>query len=190
MPSPIAHSLIGLSLGIAVLRPPGESLDRTLRTRAAPLLGVVALANAPDLDFLPGLLVGELNRFHHGPSHSALGAMMVGLVVGAVLFRRGLPIRWPVLLLLAAAVLSHLAADILCQDRSPPFGIPLWWPLSETRVHAPWSLFLAMEKSTLGEVFSNPSNLRPALRELAIGGAVLVLALAWTARRRRDGSPA
>jgi hypothetical protein len=44
VPSPIAHSLIGLAVGVAVLRPRGEPVGVTVRTRALPLLGFAALA--------------------------------------------------------------------------------------------------------------------------------------------------
>jgi hypothetical protein len=254
VPSPIAHSLIGLAIGVAALRPRGKPARVTLRTRALPLLGFAALANAPDLDFVPGLLAGDLNRYHHGPSHSMLWALGFALWAGLLarwggdlaatlrdqgitgrdgaeidhnriiflflhrLTRRvrptlfpdgagcarqgranspseprprkgGPPLQKRIIsragwAAAAAAVLSHLVADVLCQDRSPPFGIPLWWPITDAPVLCPWPLFLAMEKTDLAAVFS-AANLVPALRETAIGGALLAGAWAWTGRRPR-----
>ena len=36
---------------------------------------------APDFDFLPGILIGDPNRFHHGPTHSILaGILFTGFI--------------------------------------------------------------------------------------------------------------
>src|ERR1044071_7547790 len=63
MPSPVGHSLAGL---IAYQIAP--EIDGMARGRVVALY--LLAANAPDLDFLPGLIVGDPNRFHHGISHS------------------------------------------------------------------------------------------------------------------------
>jgi inner membrane protein len=184
VPSPIAHSLIGLAVGVAALRPRGEPAGVTVRSRALPLLVFAVLANAPDLDFVPGLLAGDLNRYHHGPSHSLLWALGFALWAALLARWRGVRLSRAGWAAAAAAVLSHLVADVFCQDRSPPFGIPLWWPVSGDPVHAPWPVFAAMEKTDLAAIFSM-ANLLPALREMAIGGAFLAVAWAWTSRQPR-----
>ena len=73
MPSPVGHSLAALAFARAARSmdlgretdPPAAS--SAVRSRRA-FLGaglLIFAANAPDLDFLPGVFVGEPGRFHH-----------------------------------------------------------------------------------------------------------------------------
>ena len=186
MPSPVGHSLIGLAIGSAVLlRPcPPRRLALELWRLRWPLLGCIVLASLPDLDYLPGILSGELNRYHHHDTHT-LGFGAAALAGLAVLARTRGPGRGRRFLLLGLLLLlSHLAADMLTRDGSEPFGIMALWPLSEQRMISPVSLFPAFRKDELAEVFQ-PVNLRPVFLELLwCGGA---LALVWWARTRRAG---
>ena len=56
MPSPVGHSLIGLAVGAAfwVPRSSWHSLARHTKPVAGILLLGVLLANAPDVDYVPG----------------------------------------------------------------------------------------------------------------------------------------
>ena len=125
MPSPVGHSLIGFTVYRASAR-----LDEPFGWRKSALY--LFAANAPDLDFIPGLFIGEPNRFHHGPSHSLAFAALFGLSLGLVLhtmkidsIRRGFPI-------LVGLYLSHIGLDCLSIDTAAPYGMPLFWPMSET----------------------------------------------------------
>ena len=71
-------------------------------------------ANAPDLDFLPGLVVGDLSRFHHGPSHSVGFAILFGIV--ASLFWSH---RLCTFVVASSLYFSHVVLDYLVQDASP-----------------------------------------------------------------------
>src|SRR5687767_13245479 len=78
MPSPVGHSL----MGAIIYRGAGGRVGRS----QWPLLAACLFAaNAPDLDFLPGLFVGDLRLFHHGPSHSIAFAFVFGLFAAVVL---------------------------------------------------------------------------------------------------------
>jgi inner membrane protein len=112
------------------------------------LLYLIA-ANAADLDFLPGLFVGNLSKFHHGPSHSIGFAILFGLVASLIFTKR----------LYAFAVgsglyLSHILLDYLIQDPSPPYGVQLLWPFSHAYLMAPLVLFRPFNyrNSTTGAV--------------------------------------
>ncbi|MFQ5584839.1 MAG: hypothetical protein ACE5GL_10425 [Calditrichia bacterium] len=63
MPSPIGHSLAGYV--IASFKS-GSLFNKNLST----VLLFVFVANVPDLDFIPGLIIGKPNIYHHGVSHS------------------------------------------------------------------------------------------------------------------------
>jgi inner membrane protein len=129
MPSPIGHSLMGLIIHRAAGKPIAVSQWRYM---ALSVLG----ANAPDLDFVPGLLVGELGRYHHGPSHSIALAICFG-IVSSLLFSR----KCFAFLMGSGLYLSHVLLDYLIQDPSPPYGVPLFWPLSYEYYMAPFAFF-------------------------------------------------
>jgi inner membrane protein len=182
MATSIGHALTGLALARAGRRPAGRADWRWY-------LFAAFAANAPDLDFLPGLLVGDANRYHQLGSHS-LGAVAVfGLL--ASLCARWLP-GWPAGPGSWGALLyaSHLLVDSLTLDTRAPFGIPLLWPFSQKHFHAPFSLFLDVHHGAAGEglgafVSGLPSlhNLQAVAIELLVLGPLLPLA-GWLARRR------
>ena len=129
MPSPIGHSLMGYLFY--------RSTQRPLGTRQWTRIGLFVLAaNAADLDFLPGLFVGDLSRFHHGPSHSIGFAIFFGLLASLFVSRRGYAF-----VMASSLYLSHVVLDYLIQDPSPPHGVPLFWPLSHEYYMAPFAFF-------------------------------------------------
>ncbi len=176
MASPLAHVLAGLALGRAFD-------DSSGRGALALSIGCVALALAPDLDFLPGLLQGQPALYHQGPSHSLVAGLALSL--GAALLlrrdRRHLLRTW---LLFFAAFGSHLAIDSLGPDSRPPIGIPLFWPFSDTSWLAPVTLLPGVHHAVSGTegprewlamVFSW-INVRAILAELLLVGPLLILA--------------
>ncbi len=124
MSSPVGHSLAGYV--IAAWR------DKSLKPRSLLLLGLyVFLANAPDLDFIPGILRGTPNMYHHGISHSIGFGLMFALVAGALISLRGGKRFGREFLFMFALYGSHLVLDLLSMDGRPPFGIPILWPFSD-----------------------------------------------------------
>jgi inner membrane protein len=99
-----------------------------------PMALYILAANAADLDFLPGLLIGDLGRFHHGPSHSIGFAFLFGFFASAFFSRKIFAF-----VMSSVLYLSHLFLDYLVQDPSQPFGIPLLWPLSHEYYVAPFA---------------------------------------------------
>ena len=130
MPLPVSHSLMGATIYAAADR------NGTLHSWGRLLLAVI-LANAPDLDMLPGLLTGDPNRYHQGPTHSMVGAVFAGLA--AALLHRYFGTRWLLRSCLPAGPsgtgmvvgllwASHVFLDAFTQDFNPPVGVPLLWP--------------------------------------------------------------
>src|SRR5688500_803129 len=97
MSTPLGHSLAGAAVGLA--------LARGLDARRAAAVGA-AVAVAPDLDFIPGLLIGDPGRFHHAASHSIIAAVAIASMAGAMSVPRA---RWSFLVFLAYC--THLALD-------------------------------------------------------------------------------
>lgn len=195
MPLPVAHALGGVAIYAAL------DADGSLRPTPR-LVAAVVLANAPDLDMIPGILTGDPNRFHHGLTHSLLAALVVGVVAAGI--ARGTGRGWPLrtgrpagaagtLLIVAALWASHVFLDMLTHDPSPPMGVPALWPMVIERVTlAP--LFARADKVTgpasAGEfVLSLLSrhNLAATLREMLLLGPVVVAARWW--RRTQEVQP-
>lgn len=170
MASPVGHVVLGLAVArggggersgrhsTGVYRDPART---SAPPWLLPTLAAVA-AVAPDLDFLPGILVGDPNRYHQLHSHTLLAAASAGLLAGVA--ARSVRIRGAMKLgvIVALAYASHLLLDFFTNDPRAPFGIPLFWPLSPDHFTSPWSLFRGIHHgvpgqglgTVLGEIFS------------------------------------
>jgi inner membrane protein len=136
--SPVGHALAGW-------------IGYLLGARHSEMMGwrgisiCVLTANLADLDFIPGLLLGTPDRFHHGISHS-LGAALLTTALAVLWGRRRNSRPWASALLVFALYLSHLLIDWMCVDTYPPIGIPLLWPLTDRFFQSPTSIFLDIQR--------------------------------------------
>lgn len=162
MSTPLGHALAGAAAGLGGR--PETSLRRLLAVGA--LMGA-----APDLDFVPGLIVGEAARFHHGPSHSLAFALAVAGVAWLVASRD----RWRWALVAGLSYTSHLLLDALTADPGPEVGLQLFWPVSEAYVASPFRP-LPRVLHTYTSVF-NLHNAAVMLLELLVIGGLLWLCL-------------
>jgi membrane-bound metal-dependent hydrolase YbcI (DUF457 family) len=191
MPSTVGHSLLGLTLGVACLVPRGRPAHWRdwLRDNRGALLATVIAANACDLDYLPGLLIGAPNLLHRWLGHSALWAALAGCVVW-LLWRRSagrLP-RWALPVVLAAA-LSHVFADYSDEDTRAPFGILALWPLHNEFMIAAHPVFWSLDKSSLAALCSL-HNARTVLHELLLTLPPFLAVLFYKLRPlRHDAAP-
>lgn len=134
MPSPVAHTLVALSLHVLTARDEKEaaSLPR--------VVVFVGAALAPDLDLLLRFVDGR--NHHQAESHSIGSALIAALLARglAVLWRQPHPTRWA----MAAGLgwLSHVGLDYLGRDTHPPIGLMALWPLSSGHFKFPWPLFM------------------------------------------------
>lgn len=186
MATPVGHALAGWAAGCA-LTPARERLAPAL------LAAFAALAVAPDLDFLLGILQGEPALYHQGPSHSlGVGALVAGAAAWA-LVRGGWRGRW-IAAPLFGAYLSHLVVDLFGPDSRSPYGVPLLWPMSDRAFLAPWTLLPGVDHAEatatptgqwLAAVFA-PGNLVAVGWEVLWLGPVAALAALVRLRRRRN----
>lgn len=170
MATPLGHLLAGAAAGAAA--------RGSLPPARAALVAALAAA-APDLDFLPGILLGDPARFHHGASHS-LGFVLLAALPLLLLPR--VPRRWAVVA--AAGYATHLALDLVTLDNSLPRGIPLLWPLSSAVFQSPVALLPNVQHTR--EPVVSLHNLRLVALELLLFVPLLAAALA-VARRGRGG---
>ena len=115
-----------------------EAVRPAGRHSAGLLAGAVLLANAPDLDFVPGIVMGAPAVFHRGLTHTVLAAVVVGLAAAGIGWwrrpgGRGAP-WWACFA--AAAYASHLLVDWVAEDAVPPYGARFLWPFSDRFLHA------------------------------------------------------
>ena len=181
MASPVGHTLLGLALG--------SGRGSSPRLSAAWLLLAAVAANAPDLDYLAGLLAGDLGRFHRGISHSAFAALLFGIAVGLAVrvANRGAFGRtavWAGLL-----YLSHIVIDLLGFDHGGLSGMPILWPITDETVYWPWPFLPGLANVTQGtEVgtfvrsLATAPNVRAVLVEILLLGPLALFA--WRSRRR------
>ena len=144
MPSPVGHTLLGLAFA-------NLPLKQRLYQSAVWISFVIFAANAPDLDFLPGWVLGDINRFHHGISHS-IGMAVIFAVLSALLaklFTNQLRLVFCVGLIV---FLSHLLGDYLGVDVVEPYGAPFLWPLSQEYFLSPYQIFNPIEHGSVGEI--------------------------------------
>lgn len=192
MPLPIAHALLGGAVCVAS--------DRDGVAAGYGRLALAAvLANGADLDYLPGMLVGEPHRFHRMAAHSLGWAVLVALLA-AWLVRRGWVPAWPVrpgwpsgaagtALIVALLWASHVLLDSLNADYSEPIGVMMFWPLSSVWVPV-IPLFYNIDKISgpasplvFARSLVTSHNLRAILFEVALMGPLLGAAIWW--RRQR-----
>jgi inner membrane protein len=174
MPLPIGHALAGIAAQQA--RPgfffPNRWLDAFF---------FMFLANLPDADFLPGIILGRPNLYHHGIFHS-LGAALAVALIGACLFSRGKKRFSAAAVMIFLVFTCHLLLDFFAKDLRAPYGLPLLWPLSNRYFISARPIFVNITRSQhshdfLASLF-NRHNLGAALLEtLILGGLALAAVL-------------
>ncbi len=149
----------------------------------------VFAANAPDLDFVPGLLIGNPNRFHHGVSHSIGFALLFAIVAALILRWREREWRWRHFLVFLGLYASHLALDYLSTDLSPPYGLPMFWPANDAYFKSPVPVFPDIRRiNSTGRFFQSlfsAHNLWAATVECLVLVPLILLAVAWEKRAGR-----
>lgn len=178
--------MIGLALASAWLLPRARGADLAAaawKERRA-LGAAILLANLPDVDYLPGLLAGDLNRYHHLHTHT-LGWVAVTSLAAWWIWRSVAASRPRGLLLLAGALgLSHLVADLFSADGRPPYGIMALWPLSDAYFISPHTLFWRLRKATVLDMFQW-HNVQAVLVEAAWCLPPVLAVIAWKSRAAR-----
>lgn len=179
MATPLGHAFCGVLVGSAL------NWQRPLIKGSWREAGLfAALALAPDLDFIPGIIMGQPSAFHHGISHSVGFAALLGGVM-ALIGRRW---RMARALGLTAGLIyaAQVGLDALYADYSPPHGVPLLWPFD--------SGYFIMEPPWLPDVRRSPLNAATVWHNLRLAGiealflGLPALAVAWLRARRQKAA--
>jgi inner membrane protein len=196
MPSPIVHSLVGWVIARGARGARAATGRRPAPTILAGVL--IAASNAPDLDFIPGLIVGEFGRFHRGATHSLLAASIIGLVVAWLATRLGWESPQRLGFLAGLAATTHVMLDMLSIDQAYRHGAEVFWPLYRDGVAFPLTVFVDLTHDPTAPTFAQAvlhrHNAFVFVRETIIIAAAVATArivswmLARQRRRAADGS--
>ena len=184
VPSPVGHLIAGAAIAWAAeFFQPLRSSAQGAAGPSAPLpivtplvLACAAFALAPDLD----ILLASHRTFTHSVAAVASAAIACG-VVARMLGAPGLATG----ITCGLAVGSHILLDWLGHDGTPPIGLMALWPLSSAFYYSGLDLFADVSRRYWQPdefIFKNAISVA---RELLI--LAPVAALAWGARRRRQG---
>ncbi len=173
MPLPIGHALAGIAF--FQTRP-----GLFFRKMWLDAVFFIFLANLPDADFLPGLLVGSPNLYHHGIFHSLGAVLAVSAAISCIFFRKRKR-SWELFALVFLTMGSHLLLDFFTRDFSAPYGLPLFWPVSGNYFISGHPIFLNITRSAHSANFFSSlfslHNLEAALREIIVLGGLLLMAV-------------
>ncbi len=129
MPLPIGHALAGIAFQRAR---PGFFFKGVWPDA----LFFIFLANLPDADFLPGILLGRPNLYHHGIFHS-LGAALAVAAIGGGLFYLSKKRFWATAAGIFLVFYFHLLLDYFALDfvrpLRPALVLALFRPLFHRR---------------------------------------------------------
>lgn len=170
MPLPVAHSLAGYIF--YEIKP-----FLFFKNGWKNFLFIMILANLPDIDFLPGLIIGNPNQFHHGISHSLGMAVFSGLILGWFFSRKNGNF-WKYFIFTTLIYYSHVFLDFLTEDYRKPFGVLLFWPFNSIYYTSSIPLFLKTIRSNTSSTFFqslfHPENFHAIIRECMVMGSVIV----------------
>jgi membrane-bound metal-dependent hydrolase YbcI (DUF457 family) len=175
MPLPIGHALTGIAFF-------ESNPGLFFKNRWADAIFFIFLANLPDIDFLPGLILGFPNLYHHGIFHSLGSALAVAAVLGWIFYQKKRHF-WRFFAFIFLIFYSHLLLDFFSKDFAVPYGLPLFWPFSSNYYIATHPIFINITRSDRSANFFssllNAHNLEAALREIILlGGLVLLVGIA------------
>jgi len=88
-----------------------ESNKSPRRLRFSTLVLFLVSANLPDIDFIPGLILGDPFRYHRASAHSVGFALLVSALLYGVLKSMGRKTAVPAFFVCLAGVMSHLILD-------------------------------------------------------------------------------
>jgi inner membrane protein len=183
MPTPVAHSLAGGIIYFLQLR----EIPKSWKYFIAGIFFFIVYSNLPDLDFLPGIWYGSLNKYHHGITHSIFFLLCVALLTGIAakyIFHMSF---WKIAGISFVLTELHLFMDYMTGDTFEPYGVMLFWPFSHTYYISPLSFFPAFPKRSCLMDLLELVNMKAYLYEIGVMLPPFLLVLIYRYKKcRRD----
>lgn len=162
MPTPIGHLFAGAVVHQA----------SALKTNVILLVFICFFSLLPDIDFLFGFPSGDPNRYHHLFTHSFFFVILAGFIGGSIYFWVSGEKWFYSSAIFVSAGISHVLLDCLALDQRAPYGCPLLWPISNSFIISPITIFSDVKRvSDSRQFFSsllNLHNLKTVVLEIAI----------------------
>lgn len=130
MSFPIVHSIVGCSMGYVAQRQNNSWQKTSL---------FALLATAADFDFIPGVLVGKPELFHHFFTHSFMAALFCGFMVALIV-----SILKKQNLLKNSIVFSAVYASHILVDAFSPYPMPVFWPFQSANLSQQLQTFYSL----------------------------------------------
>lgn len=142
--TPLGHSLAGYAVYNF------SSMASTNHNRLKLSFLCIFMATAPDLDFIPGILIGRPELYHHQITHSLGFALIASLAIASIVSIRTKPFS-QIFSLCFISYLSHIIIDFFeySGHYSHRSGMPLFWPISTEKFASRVSLYLAFHYDRL-----------------------------------------
>lgn len=178
MPSPIGHSII--SLGIYYF---SKTKINKIFLEWKNLIFVLIAGNLPDIDFIPGLLKGELNKYHETYTHTLVFAVIVSFFVWVVLFFFKYKKAYKIAFFSFVLIYAHIIFDIFNFDSRPPIGVMLFWPFTEQYFYLKMPLIYPFDRQNLENLFSK-DGLFALFTEILVSVPILVLGIVSVKKKK------
>lgn len=149
------------------------------------------VANAPDIDFIPGFFTGDPSRYHHGVSHSIGFTVLFAAALSLFLYLLKRDNFMRNLAIFFSLYFSHVVLDYLSIDTGFPYGEIFFWPLTDEYYIASFAFLPDIWRASSGREFL-PSlfslhNLWAVTAEIILLLPFLLLVLA--VKKRYEASP-
>lgn len=169
MPSPIGHSLAGLS-GFFLIRYQSK-FSHYLSNKWLILISIV-FANLPDIDFfLSYLLFQNFNQLHRQFTHSFLFGLFISFGTG-YLIKRKINLANYFSLWLLGLYYSHILLDMLAYDSQPPRGVQCFFPFDTAYYEFPFTI---LGKLKVSSDLVNWTNISAILQEIIVIPLIFIL---------------
>jgi len=161
----------------------------------------VGFSILPDFDFVVPAAAGRIDwahTMHRSLTHTvffAVGVALVWFVVARIVKPHSRAARVGVAAMIFAALVAHIALDVMNEDTKTPYGVSIFWPVWDKSFYAPIGVLPRIEKLTYADIVS-VHNVGVALTELGLfGGLILVvvgvrLAVERLRARKQPAGPA
>lgn len=180
MPTPVGHSLAGISIYLLLAKKLLAKKGQLTRfNKWLAILFCILLSNLPDIDLLNLSTSGPIFSWenHHGPTHSIAMAIVTAMLVGGVVrMRGGQSLNWFKITFWCVSLHSFL--DYFGVNR----GVMLLYPFSEQYFSSPVRVFYGVFE---GDIFS----VKTAMSILCEVGLIGLIPVGIIIYRRRFNKP-
>lgn len=169
MPTTIGHSLFGLNLWAYE-----NGKDRR------DCVSYIFLSCLPDIDLIPGILIGYPFIYHHQLTHSLLFAFIIGLLWSFLFYKQGYIYSF---FIAFGLICSHIFLDMMNTRTvgAPGKGIMIFYPFSDLRFAFPWGFFTGVGLKDSWNIFSVKA-FNEYIKEVIIFSIPIVIYFIWLKR--------